>query len=244
MRIETFVIHLKRAEQRCAHVESVIAELPFKGRVIEAIDGRTITAEEIEQCYQRKLHKPSYPFAMSRNEIACFLSHRKAWLAIVESNLDAALVMEDDTQPADGFRDSLDLAVKHIDKAGFIRFPFLNGREQGAIIDNCGAVQLIRPRCIGLNMQAQLISKQCAVQLLRSTEQFDRPVDTLLQMDWVTGVQSQSTVPGGIMEISDTLGGTTLDKRRDIILKLKREILRPIYRFRISLRARQEFYNR
>lgn len=241
MRIETFIIHLKRAEQRRAHVESVIAELPFKGRIVDAVDGRTITKDEIEQHYQRKLHKPSYPFAMSSNEIACFLSHRKAWQEIVDSNLDAALVMEDDAQPTGNFQDSLNLAVEHIDKVGFIRFPFCDGREQGEIINNCSSAQLIRPRCIGLGMVAQLISKQCAAQLLRSTEQFDRPVDTLLQMHWVTEIQPQSTIPGGIMEISKTLGGTTLEKRRDGILKLKREILRPIYRFRISLRARQGF---
>lgn len=240
MRIETLIIHLKRAEQRCAHVKHMIAELPFKGRIIEAVDGRSITDDEIKRHYQPKLHKPSYPFEMSRNEISCFLSHRKAWQTIVENDLDAALVMEDDAEPDDCFEESLSLAIKNINKAGFIRFPFRDGREQGDVIDNSEAAQLIKPHCIGLGMVAQLISKKCAAHLLRSTEHFDRPVDTLLQMHWITGVQPQSTVPGGIMEISDTLGGTTLEKRRDLVLKLKREILRPIYRAKISLRARQQ----
>lgn len=238
MRIETLVIHLKRAQQRSSHVERVIAALPFEGRIVEAVDGLTVTGDEIGLCYQRKLHKPSYPFEMSRNEIACFMSHRKAWQTILDNDLDAAIVMEDDAQIGNGFQNSLDLAVMHIDEIGFIRFPFRDGREHGEAIYHSGNVQLMRPHCVGLGMVAQLISKSCAEQLLRATEQFDRPVDTLLQMHWVTGVQPHSIVPGGIMEISNTLGGTTLEKRRDLYVKLKREILRPIYRLKISLRAR------
>lgn len=239
MNIETFVIHLKRAQQRREHVENLIATLPFRGHIIEAVDGRTISHDEKKQYYQLNLHKPSYPFAMSDNEIACFMSHRKAWRAIVESELDAALVMEDDAQPASGFQDSLDLAIAHIDKSGFIRFPFRDGREKGETIQNGDNVKLIQPRCAGLGMVAQLISKRCAEQLLHKTEKFDRPVDTLMQMHWVTGIYPQSTVPGGICEVSNTLGGTTLEKRRNLRLKLKREILRPIYRLRISHRAGQ-----
>lgn len=239
MRIETLIIHLKRAEQRCAHVKNVISGLPFEGRIVDAVDGQTITVDEIERHYRRKLHRPSYPFVMSRNEISCFLSHRKVWREILESNLDAALVMEDDAQPVSSFHDSLDLAVKHIEEAGFIRFPFRDGRERGEVINKDGTAQLIKPNCTGLGMVAQLIDRRTAEQLLRTTEQFDRPVDTLLQMHWVTGVHPHSIVPGGIMEISNTLGGTTLEKRKDRLMKLKREILRPIYRSRISLRARQ-----
>ncbi len=82
-------------------------------------------------------------------------------------------------------------------------------------------------------MMAQLVSYEAAETLLSVTGKFDRPVDTTVQMKWITGLQPHSIVPGGIKEISSMLGGSTVQQRKTSLEKLKREVMRPIYRMRV-----------
>lgn len=233
MNIKAFIIHLARATDRRAQVEKLTRELSMKAETIDAVDSRTLTADEIACVYKRHLHAPSYPFQLSKNEIACFLSHRKAWQAIVDQRLDAGLVIEDDVELTNVFSSALGAALNHLEPGGFIRFTFREGREHGREIFRNDQLRIIIPEPIGLGMVAQLVSFDAAKRLLDLTTQFDRPVDTTVQMRWVTGLQPLSVIPGGVKEISSQLGGTTIQHKKSFIDKLKREIFRPIYRMRV-----------
>ncbi len=238
MSVGALIIHLARAEKRRAHVDHLLASLPIDASIVDAVDGSALCDTDVASFYSPRLHRPIYPFALSRNEVACFLSHRKAWQTILDRNLEAALIMEDDAAPTPSFASSLALGLNHIGTAGFIRFPFREGRERGRVVAEVDGVSLIEPVCVGLGMVAQLVGRTTAIQLLRATERIDRPVDTILQMPWVTGVVPRSVVPGAISEISPTLGGTTLSRNPGALAKLKREGLRPVYRMQISIRSR------
>ncbi|SMD10005.1 glycosyltransferase family 25 protein [Rhizobium sp. RU36D] len=237
MGIELFVIHLARAQSRAPNVKHLIESLPLPGRIIEAVDGRDLTDDEVRAVYRPRLHRPLYPFALSRNEIACFLSHRRAWQAILDHDLDAALIMEDDAAPNGDFLAGLNLAIENLQTCGFIRFPFRDGREWGCRTKVAGQVRLMAPRLVGLGMVTQLVSRTAAAQLLRATEVFDRPVDTLLQMPWASGIAPWSVSPATVREISPSIGGTTLQKQRDRAAKLHREIMRPFYRLQLLLHS-------
>lgn len=124
-------------------------------------------------------------------------------------------------------------AVDHLEPGGFIRFTFRDDREHGREVFRDEAVRIIIPNPIGLGMVAQLVSYDAAQKLLDITQTFDRPVDTTVQMRWVTGLQPLSVIPGGVKEISSQLGGTTIQHKKNFSDKLAREILRPIYRMRV-----------
>ncbi|MBV2142446.1 glycosyltransferase family 25 protein [Falsochrobactrum sp. TDYN1] len=233
MNVKAFIIHLGRASERAPQVEKLICALPVKASLIEAIDSRTLSDGTIAQVYKRKLHRPHYPFQLSRNEIACFLSHRKAWQAIVDQKLDAGFVIEDDIELTDVFGSAFRAALDHLEPGGFIRFAFREGREHGREVFRNQDVRIIIPNPIGLGMVAQLVSYDAARKLLDVTSRFDRPVDTMIQMRWVTGLQPLSILPGGVREISAQLGGTTVQIKKSFPDKLMREILRPLYRMRI-----------
>src|SRR5690606_24624421 len=96
MKIEGFIIHLARARSRRGQVDELLQHLPVPARILEAVDGQSLPAAELSAVYRRHLHEPPYPFGLRAGEIACFLSHRKAWKEIVKRDLDAALVLEDD----------------------------------------------------------------------------------------------------------------------------------------------------
>lgn len=237
-RIRAFIIHLPRAIEREAQVLRLIAELPVGAEVIEAVDGRMLTPEEVDSTYARHLHRPRYPFRMSMAEIACFLSHRRAWAAIVDQGLDAGLVIEDDVALDATFAAAFSAACGCLTPGAFIRFPFRANRERGVAVHVHGGATVIRPERVGLGMVAQLVSRDAAIHLLRKTEVFDRPVDTTLQLCWALDMSPLAVLPGGVREISSTLGGSTIVSRKSLAERLSRELLRPLYRAKVALHSR------
>ena len=236
-RIGAFVIHVDRFHDRTAQVEKLIAHLPVPAQVIAGVDGKALTKADIDLVYRRHLHKPSYPFELNVSEIACFLSHRKAWAAIVEQGLDAGFVVEDDVELDSEFPAAFEAACACLSPGAFVRFPFRPDREEGEALLAFGDTSVIKPRRVGLGMVAQLVSRDAALRLLQVTARFDRPVDTTVQMDWMTRVSPLAVVPAGVQEVSSRLGGSTIKQRKSVMAKLKREILRPIYRAKIAFRS-------
>ncbi|MBC2884443.1 glycosyltransferase family 25 protein [Ochrobactrum sp. CM-21-5] len=233
MNIKAFIIHLERAVDRRPQVDKLARALPVKTEILQAVDSRALKDDEIAHVYKRHLHAPRYPFALSKNEIACFMSHRKAWQAIVDQKLDAGFIVEDDIALTNTFEKAFQAAVNHLEPGGFIRFTFRDDREHGREVFRNDNTRIIIPNPIGLGMVAQLVSYDAAKKLLAVTGRFDRPVDTTVQMRWVTGVRPLSVIPGGVKEISSELGGTTIQHKKSFSDKLAREILRPLYRMRV-----------
>jgi GR25 family glycosyltransferase involved in LPS biosynthesis len=235
--IRALIIHLERADQRRRQVDQIRALLPVPSMILPALDGRHLSGE-FYRMYRRDMHKPKYPFKLTVNELACFLSHRKAWKAIVDENLDAGLVLEDDADLGKDFRASLEFVLEHLKPGDFVRFPDKKTRESGVTAIRTKGIKLIVPSPVGLRTVAQLVTRDAAIQLLKVTEQFDRPVDVFLQLTWLASVQVKSVVPSGVTEISECLGGSTLALKKSTYEKLQRETLRPLYRAKIGLLSR------
>src|SRR5690606_32759691 len=128
------------------------------------------------------IHVPRYPFPLSQAEAACFLSHRAAWEAIVDDGVDAGLVLEDDAMITPDFDGAFELARSTATPGSFIRFPYRDGREAGLTLRQEGRYRVLVPSPVGLGMVAQLVTREAALRLLSRTAQFDRPVDTFVQM--------------------------------------------------------------
>jgi GR25 family glycosyltransferase involved in LPS biosynthesis len=239
MQLEAMIVHLSRATGRIKQVDRLRHELPVMTQVVDAIDGTILTATGVSH-YKRQLVSPVYPFDLRHTEIACFLSHRKCWQYIVDQNLDAALILEDDVGlDLDTFSSAMELSLAIIKPGDFIRFPFKQKETDNVVIASNSRVTISKPQQIELGMVGQIVTKDAAAKLLAASDKFDRPVDCFLQMDWMHGVNVLSAWPSGVSEVSQTLGGSTINhKTQNIGSKIKREILRPIYRSRIRKIAR------
>jgi len=168
--------------------------------------------------------------------VACFLSHRKAWAAIVDRQLDAGLIIEDDVEVDAGFAAQLKLAIDTVQPQDYIRFPRWPRGEAGTEIVSDGANSIIEPELPGLGMQMQLVGREAAIALLAATDRFDRPVDTTIQMRWLHPIRVLSARPITIREIDFDLGGSIVQgKNKTLLGRLKREILRPCYRVTLYL---------
>ncbi|WEX11190.1 glycosyltransferase family 25 protein [Chelativorans sp. AA-79] len=244
MRAAAFIIHLARARGRAPQVERLREALPMPVTVINAIDAETLSDAEIARTYRSRLHRPYYPFSLRRTEVACFLSHRRAWQMVIEHGLEAGLVIEDDVELLPQFGNALDLGLERAATADFLRFP-KQPREHGEALAQAGESRLFVPRMVGLGMQAQLVGREAARRLLAFTDEFDRPVDTAIQMRWLHGVRVLSSTPVSVREVAATLGGTTVQRKgKSLSETLGREFHRARYRFAVRatdvLKSRQK----
>lgn len=239
MKIECMIIHLDRATARVAQVDAMKAMVPLRSHVMSAVDGRNMSDAET-RAYARKQMRPQYPFELRPSEVATFHSHRACWRKLVEDGLDAALILEDDLRldPA-VFPAALELAMSNIQPGGLIRFPIKLREEPRRHIASHGDIHLRTYDRIALGMVAQLVTHDAAKALLAASETFDRPVDDFLQMQWVHTVPVATVWPSGVSEISAELGGSLISRKSGIVEKLRREILRPIYRRRMRSFSRR-----
>jgi GR25 family glycosyltransferase involved in LPS biosynthesis len=239
IRAEAFIIHLGRAEARKPQVDRLAATLPLPVNVVDAVDGLALGDGEIEAVYRRHLHRPRYPFALRKAEIGCFLSHRKAWQAILDRGLDAGLIVEDDVEPDEElFEPALALTLKTIRPGDYIRFPYRSHTDSGAEVAKAGEVTLVEPGHAGLGMQVQLVGRRAAAELLKATEAFDRPVDTTIQMRWLVKIRILAVRPPAVRQIGHLLGGTIVQKKTKPLSEvLSREVKRAWYRLALRIAA-------
>lgn len=235
---DCLIIHLARSLERKAQVRQLTKKLPYRTKVVEAIDGSK-PDYDFSKSFIPKLLRPHYPFSLRPAEIATFQSHRKCWQEILDRDLEAALIIEDDVDINDGtFTAAVKLAMEEIKMGDLVRFPFKlreKPRNKNVKRDN---ISIFEPTLIGLGMQAQIVTYDAAKQLLEKTERFDRPVDVYIQLRWEHQVRVLTLWPNGVLERSSSLGGSLIGKEKDIVEILQRELLRPLYRAKLNIYAR------
>jgi GR25 family glycosyltransferase involved in LPS biosynthesis len=238
---KAFIIHLKRAAGRKATVEALRARLPIESEILPAVDGRLLSEEAVEAAYARARFSPCYPFALALTEIGAFLSHRAAWSRLVAENLEFAFVFEDDAAvDSNLFAALVEFAATERGRWDYILMPAQGLEPSGAVVARRGALSLLRPHTPPLRAIGQIVSRAAAERLLQITSPFDRPVDTFLQMAWVTNVTLLVATPTPVRDVSRDTGGTTVQRRRmGPLRRLYHEAMRPIYRAQILARYRR-----
>ena len=230
MRIIGLVIHLGRAVARRPVAERLVAECGVPARILDAVDGRALAAKDaLTALVMPKPLEPRFPFPMGPGEFGCFLSHRQAWEALLASDAEAALILEDDVALGPDFPAALRLATRHVAGMGYVQLqtrPVIGA----SVVDSEGACQLYRPVVTPLRTSGQLVHRDAANRLLALSTQIDRPVDGFLQMHWLTGLQAGSIAPSGLRDVSASSGGSTLKSDKSLAQKLVRQVHRLRYR--------------
>ena len=233
---DCLIIHLERSLERKPQVRKLKKDLPYRTKVVEAVDGSK-PDNDFSKSYIPRLLRPRYPFSLRSAEVACFQSHRKCWQEILDRGLEAALIIEDDVDIIDGeFTAAVKLAMKEIKMGDLIRFPMKpreKPRNRSVKRDN---ISIFEPTVIGLGTQAQIVTYDAARQLLEKTAHFDRPIDAYLQLRWKHGVRVLTLWPNGVREISSILGGSMIQEKSTGD-RIRREILRPLYRAKLGTYA-------
>jgi GR25 family glycosyltransferase involved in LPS biosynthesis len=99
------------------------------------------------------------------------------------------------------------------------------------VTDHEDNLKLFTPRIPGLQTTAQLVGRNAATRLLQASGVLDRPVDSFVQMHWITGQPVQAILPNGCSERKFEGAGSTVQKKsRGFFTKLVRDWKRGSYR--------------
>ncbi|RXX62543.1 hypothetical protein DD600_23315 [Enterobacter cloacae] len=88
--MKTYIINLESASERMESMKTQVERSGLHYEFIPAVDGRNIPANLLS------LLKKEHSYAVTPGEVGCSLSHLAVYKALVSSNEDCALVLEDD----------------------------------------------------------------------------------------------------------------------------------------------------
>lgn len=97
------VINLDSSKERFDSINKRLTELNLNFDRVSAVNGRELSPEYIKNITYPLDHKSKvlFPRELTFGEIGCFLSHRKCWTKLLESNEEWAAIIEDDVQVSD-----------------------------------------------------------------------------------------------------------------------------------------------
>lgn len=106
--IKTYIINLKSSTDRREYMERIMSPFGFLDTTyIEAINGKEMSLEDIDKCFDKKKAIRAYGRELRRGEIGCTLSHKLCAEKLLASKEKCALILEDDLIWKDGSFENL-----------------------------------------------------------------------------------------------------------------------------------------
>lgn len=175
MQIPSYFINLDEAVGRRQHMESEANRIGFELSRIPGVKGSALPREELERWSPSEEGRRG----LTPGEIGCFLSHRRAWQAVVDGGHAFGAIFEDDVHLSEGAKDLLRdcawvpqgaelIKLETFLRKVLLRPPFISVPE-GRILGRLGY------RHYGTG--GYIVSGACARKLLGATESFFVPVD-------------------------------------------------------------------
>ena len=196
-------------------------DIPFER--VDAIDGFRIDEKELSTFYDqgRALRKIGRP--MSRGEIGNVLSHRKVWRTIIERNLSAALVLEDDAIINYDFRSFWRSAHQIPEHIGFLSLYTQSGRvfqRPTAVLDEFR----LHKAAIGLpNTVAYVISSSYAQMLINRSTRVEHPTD------WPLSYLDREQYLALPMPVSHSYDNSIIEPDRSTAIKQQRKPIKTLW---------------
>lgn len=224
-----YVINLDRSSDRLARISTALQDEGLAFERVPAIDASELEPAIFEQVYDALENRRNYLAPLSPQEVACFLSHRRAWQTFLNtSDAPFAIFLEDDAAPLTG---GLNLPLLHrvfaeSDRAQIIKLYH----------PPTARIPVRRPLVPPLGAVAQAMNRAAAQVLLGFTERFHEPVDVALQRSWDHGARITVARPLWFGEAggSSTIRSPWQGPREG---RLLREIRRPLFQLRRGLQA-------
>lgn len=229
-----WVINLDRSIDRMTSVRANLISHGVAFDRIPAVEASQLSEDEIPENYDVELNRKQYFVPLKKGEIACFLSHRLAWQALLDSTHDCAVIIEDDVvfdkNPLSWMNE---LATWLAQQPPTLVKLFSRRELRGKSLHGLShEIKMLHSDLPPLGTQAQILNRQAAKLLLQNSTSFALPVDVALQAWWETGVKVLTVKPNLAREVSADLGGSTLSVPRSTtaMQKIIRELKRPMYR--------------
>jgi len=206
--------------------ESMRAQLDCLGMdwsFIDGVVGRDLVDDPFHYDAQRRLRLYCYP--MSKGEIGCFMSHRKAWQACVELDRHC-LILEDHVEFLEDFLKSVHIALGL--RADWDLFRFHSGHYKKFLVhQKFDDVSVIENLSDTGSAAAYLINTKAAKTLLKFSENFSDAVDDFLEHRYRHKLKILALKP---YPIQAGIWDSTIKDRLKHHINPRKRLLRELYR--------------
>jgi len=195
MKYSVFLINLPKSVDRLETSDKLSKDQGIGYERVPAVYGADLSDEEITSAYNAG-SAGSYYKQLSCGEVGCYLSHRLCWQAIVDRDLDFAVILEDDFLYQGGDFAEIIRLVEGLPSPWY--YLKLAGRDNASDRIDCtpmGAFSLCRFRRVPTRTAAQIVSREGARRLLAASAPFSRPVDVDLQYWWEKDIIVHGILP-------------------------------------------------
>lgn len=176
------LINLDKSLDRLQKCEALLQQHHIDYLRISAVNGDELSPLVLQQWMAANFSK--YYKTLTANEIACYLSHRKCWQYLLDSDFSYAVVLEDDfslEKEVSNLHQYIQ-AIKHPwDCIKLMEWPIKrNVIWRQACVDK----ELVRYDKIPSRTGAYVVSRAGAVKMLAQSHKIARPVDIDCQYWW------------------------------------------------------------
>lgn len=181
MKINAFIINLETYSNRRKRILEKINEFDsITPVIVKAISGSELSKEQIDNVYiaPNNFFQRLSRIELSKNEIACALSHVKCAQEVLNNKLKYALVLEDDVLFSRNFNSSVLEAVKFLEKINQPSIVLFSARTIIAKKPESVANGFSFHKCIdGIGAYGYLINASAAELIVRKFIPFTCPFD-------------------------------------------------------------------
>ena len=161
---------------------------------IDAVDGRALS--DADKSNYLDLERRSYlPHQLSAGALGCSLSHLSAWQALIASNHNYALILEDDAELTASTGAILESLTNGAHQFDIISLHHRKTRPQHKIADLHSGHILSVLRYNHIGATAYLISRDAATRLLKTALPITFEIDLYINRWWQHGVQNLFIYP-------------------------------------------------
>lgn len=206
--MELFLISLQSDDVRRERFHKNMSSIGLNYQLIDAVDARQWSQEECD----RHLSKPAIAFNMAHYPIAgsigCYLSHLKAFEALIDSGAESAVIFEDDIIVSPDFAthmDCLEQAARAFDIIWLCdRRP---NRPAPLVGTSKTGLEFRFKRFANIGTTGYVINRRAAKHMLDHHRLFGVEIDLLLNKWWDTGFLTATTYPD---LLHDTEGASSI----------------------------------
>lgn len=177
-KLTNFYINLDRSVSRNQHMIEQFASFKIPVTRISAIDGQALETSDTRRMNPEKENYRK----LTKGEIACFMSHRKAWQALLDCESTHGIIFEDDIKLSKSAKTLLSDLSSLSEDVGLLK---LDNMPFGAMTSNAMSIpghdyMIKQIQTKAVSSAAYVISREYAQRMLDATPDFSAPVDIVM----------------------------------------------------------------
>lgn len=237
--LRTVVISLLRSPHRREKVQSELSKVNLDWSFLDAVDGSQLQYPLAE--YQSRKVKRLLGFDLTKNEIGCFLSHKRAWQTCLESN-QVTLIFEDDFILLPHFEKTVEILLTEFHDWKLIRLQSL-ANSSHVVVREIGNVSIVKNLSDEVGATSYIIKPEAAKILVEHSKEIYEPLDHFLEHKTKHGVEMLAVKP---YPVDITKAQSTISDRPNdrIPIQGSRKRIRSIYRMLDRIFSRNPWFPR